>query len=284
MVRSETRRLPARAGERVPIGRDLAAVLHESRTHFNASDGTFDPTVGPLIQLWRHARQRGVAPTEGEIAAARRRVGFQHVQVHDSVPPAGTAVYEPAIDAISLDFGGIGQGYGADQALMTLRTKGVTSALVDLSGDIAAGDAPPGFAGWRVHVPALGATLVLSNGALTVSGDEYQHMDSHSAQGGTLRLGHIVDPRTGMALQSQTTVVVLAPRAVDADALATWLSVQGPSRGTLALRRFPGARAAWVTHPQFEASNVLAATSVVWSSPPPNVEASPPHTPPQAGP
>lgn len=233
MTPSETRRLPTTAGATVPISPDLHAVLVRSRVYWERTGGAFDPTVAPVVAAWRAARRSGQAPDAAVLAAARERVGFERVRI-GSTPPT----YTPLADGIQLDFGGIGQGYGAGAALATLRACGVDSALVDLSGDVSAGDAPPGTSGWTVE--ALGEHFLLANAALIVSGDSFQHL-----QVSTTRYSHIVDPRTGMGITTRTQVAVIARDPVDADALATALTVLGPERGAVVLACFPGVVAEW---------------------------------------
>ena len=121
---------------------------------------------------------------------------------------------------LRLDAGGIAKGYAGDEALAAVRRAGVSIALVSVSGDLAIGDAPPRRGGWKVD--AGGKVLELSNAAVSTSGAAEQHLGPYS---------HIVDPRTGMGITDPLTVTVVAPRGIDADALATAISVLGRERG-----------------------------------------------------
>lgn len=222
MVRGETTRLPLKAGQTVPTSPDLTRVLQRCDEAWRGTDGAFDPTVGPVVAVWRNARKAGTPPTDEQIAAAMRCVGWKYVSLR-SDPPSFT----PQLDGMRLDFGAIGQGYGAAEAMATLREHGVTRALIDLSGDIAAGEAPPGTAGWRVEIGPQ--TVLLCNQAVTISGDQVQHLDEARAQGAPVRHSHIVSPTTGRALTTRVSVAVIAPDPVVADFLATALSVLGPA-------------------------------------------------------
>jgi thiamine biosynthesis lipoprotein len=163
------------------------------------------------------------------------------------------AGYAVDIDGVQLDFGGIGQGYGADAALQALREAGIACAMVDLSGDVAAIGTPPGSDGWRIALDdggaAVGAgsapTLVLADAAVTTSGDRFQHLDVAAPDGRVRRMSHILDPRTGEPIATRTSVTVIARRATDADALATALSVLGPDGSAELLARHPDAAARW---------------------------------------
>ena len=103
--------------------------------------------------------------------------------------------------------------------------------MVSAGGDIVAGDAPLGKAGWRIALIGLeedakSELLWLANGAVATSGDLYQFLEVDGK-----RYSHIVDPRTGRALTEQRLVHVLAPDAMSADSLSTAISVLGPKEG-----------------------------------------------------
>ncbi len=243
MRASEVRRLPSRAGTPVAIGPDLRAALAASMDFSRDSGGAFDVTVGPLTKLWRAARAAGTPPPASDVAAARVRVGWQHVRLD-------AAGYAADTDGVELDFGGIGQGFGADAALEALRAAGIACAMVDLSGDVAAMGTPPGSEGWRIALDDGGAaggapTLLLADAAVTTSGDRFQHLDIAAPDGTSRRASHILDPRTGQPIATRTSVTVVARRATDADALATALSVLGPDGSAALLARHPDAAARW---------------------------------------
>jgi len=103
---------------------------------------------------------------------------------------------------------------------------GIRCALVAMSGDLAIGDAPPGKRGWTVAAGEPARRLELSNTAVSTSGDTEQHLDA-----GGVRYSHIIDPATGIGLTNAPVVTVVARRGIDADALATAVSVLGDERG-----------------------------------------------------
>jgi thiamine biosynthesis lipoprotein len=127
---------------------------------------------------------------------------------------------------MQLDLGAIAKGYAADEALRTLRGLGVKSALIAVSGDIAASDAPPGSSGWKVRLEGPGEEILLHNAAVSTSGDTEQ-----SREIGGMRYSHIIDPKTGLGLRSSMVVTVIARRGLDADPIATAVSVVGEQRG-----------------------------------------------------
>jgi len=259
MPASEVRRLPLTAGASTPVGPDLAAALEASLRWNALTDGAFDPTVGALTKLWRGARSAGQVPSAADAAAARARCGARHVRFD----PKGRT-YAAGVDGLELDFGGIGQGMAADAALAVLCARGITSALVDLSGDIAVGDAPPGRDAWRVELDDPWHTvLLLENAAVTTSGDRFQHLDVATGAAQPARLSHIIDPATGEPLQNRVEVTAVARTATDADALATSLCVMGPERGRALLERMPNASARW----RMEGEGDAVTTSRTWPRP-----------------
>lgn len=242
MPSSEVRSLPTEPGRQVSVSPALAEALAASIGISRASDGAFDPAIGALTKLWRAARRDGRIPSDAEQEACRARCGLDAVRFD-----ARAATYAVTRPGIELDFGGIGQGIGADAALAVVREAGIASALVDLSGDIAVSAPPPGRSAWRVELDDPKRTVLeLSDAAVTTSGDRFQHLDVPDGDaGGATRLSHVIDPRTGRPLSTRTEVTVLAPTATEADAWATALSVLGPERGSEVLRAHPRLAARW---------------------------------------
>jgi thiamine biosynthesis lipoprotein len=140
-----------------------------------------------------------------------------------------------AVDSMLLDFGGIAKGFAADEALRVLRDRGITRALVVFGGDVVAGDAPPGEAGWTISVASVGSAVLVANAAIATSGDAEQFVEVDG-----VRYSHIIDPRTGNALTGTGQVSIRARRGIEADALSTAVSVLD-SAGAITLLRDTGA-------------------------------------------
>lgn len=226
---SELMRL-CRQPVRVPVrvSADLFDILERSQKLARQSEGAFDVTVGPLVQLWRGARRKKALPPASAIEAARQRVGYRHLKL-DARARAVTLL---APD-MRLDLGGIAKGYAADQALAVLRRHGITRAMCAASGDIAIGDPPPGKTGWRIGIgrihgcgDELEEMILLRNAGISTSGDTEQFVEIGGA-----RYSHIVDPHSGIGLTNHIQVTVIAPNATLTDGLATAVSVMGATRG-----------------------------------------------------
>jgi thiamine biosynthesis lipoprotein len=235
---SELRRLGTAGAAWSVVSPELFAVLARGIEIARATGGAFDPTVGPLVGLWRDARQNRRMPDRVAIAAAKSQVGWRHVHLDRS-----RNAVRLARPGMRLDLGGIAKGYILQQALRTMASLGVTRALVEAGGDIVVGDAPPGRDGWRVDVDGADAAFAaraaqLTNAALATSGPTAQFVEISG-----VRYSHVVDPRTGLGLTNHVIAHVIAADAATADALATALTVVGPHGVPHILSRFPGVNA-----------------------------------------
>ena len=227
-------------GHPVRISKDLLTVLAASQQLAEATDGAFDATLGPVIRLWRAARATGRLPETAALNEAGSRSGFRklHVNVANQ-----TATLDQA--NMALDVGAIGKGYAASEALTVLRERGIRSALVAVSGDLAFSDAPPGRRGWRIDIhnddPALVGVprvLELTNAAVSTSGPTEQHLDVDGR-----RYSHVIDPSSKMGLVNDITVTVIGRSGLDVDGLDTAVSVVGKDRGLALIESMPGAAA-----------------------------------------
>jgi thiamine biosynthesis lipoprotein len=220
----------------VKVSDDLWTVLSYSQLLSRKSDGAFDVTVGPLTKLWRRARRQKELPTAERIEEERAAVGYEHL-VLDSSGKAVTL----ARPNMRLDLGGIAKGYAADQALAEIKTCGISRALVRASGDIAAGEAPPGETGWKIGIAPLNPDdppqrfVRLAGCGISTSGDARQHLVIDGK-----RYSHLIDPRSGFGVKGRSSVSVIAPTDMQADAIASAVSVLGPDAGLKLIGQFPG--------------------------------------------
>jgi thiamine biosynthesis lipoprotein len=226
---SQLRRLCESAGspQAVKVSAELWEVLSLARQLAELSDGAFDPTVGPVVRLWRRARRQRELPSPTRLAAARELVGWRMLVLDAE---NHTVKLEKA--GMRLDLGGIAKGYAVAEALRVLRQHGFARAMVNAGGDIGLGDPPPNRPGWQIGVApqppdnAPRFMLWLSNTAVATSGDMFQHVVI-----GGKRYSHIVDPRTGVGLVDQAAVTVIHPDPTMADGLSTAVSVLGVEKG-----------------------------------------------------
>lgn len=200
------------------VSEDLFGVLLRAKEVAAATGGAFDPTMGPVVRLWRDARRTGRMPDEDARAAALAAVGHERLVIDER-----TRTVRLTAPGMRIDLGGIGKGYGADAAAEVLKGAGVRSYLVALGGDIVTGAAPPGEEGWRITVgPGEGQDVLVEWAAVSTSGDSEQFVEIDG-----VRYSHIVDPRTGLGVVGAPRVTIVAASGTLADATATALSVLG---------------------------------------------------------
>jgi thiamine biosynthesis lipoprotein len=208
-----------------PVDPAVAEILRRSVAYSNLTQGAFDVTIGPLVELWEQAAARDALPTTAELADARSRVGSDRIDVG----PDGAVSLER--EGMKINLGGIAKGHALDRMLPLLEQHGVESALLNFGQSSTwARGAPPGSPGWRLLVREPGGgfagTIVLRNQALSVSGSLGQWVEI-----GGRRYGHVIDPRSGELVAGQRQAVVVARDAGLAEALSTALLVLDPDVG-----------------------------------------------------
>jgi thiamine biosynthesis lipoprotein len=234
---SATSRMNANAG-RGPFAAPpaLARILADSQRLARATGGVFDPSVGPLIELWTAAAQTGRLPTDAAIAAARRRVGIERV----AIGPDGRVTLGPGM---AVNFGGIGKGWALDRMRERLAERGVRNALLDFGGSswLALG-APADAPAWRVLLRdgrggyAGAASLRDTSASFSESFGQWSEIAGR-------RYGHVIDPRTGWPIREPLAGIALAPDGATAEALTKALLVLGPEAALAVVAGVPGAEA-----------------------------------------
>ena len=226
---SELSRLNAQAAAGwVPVSADVFALLQRAVELAARTGGAFDIASGALVRAWGFLRRQGRVPTDAELASALASAGTRHVDLD----PASNRV-RFSRPGVEINPGAIGKGWAIDRAVELLEARGSRSVLVHGgSSSVRArgiqGPELPGRGGWRVglrHPLRPGrrlATITLRDRALGTSGSGTQFFVDRGR-----RLGHILDPRSGLPAEGVLSATVIAPSAADADALATALYVLG---------------------------------------------------------
>ena len=210
-------------------------VLRHALALAEDSGGAYDPTVGPLVNAWGFGpHQRAFEPpSSAAIDAARARCGWQRV----TLDAAAQAAWQPG--GAYIDLSSIAKGYGVDRAAMALDALGISQYLVEVGGELRARGLRPDGQPWRVAIEVPDASddhalaLPLENRSIATSGDYRRHAGS-----GDARYAHTIDPRTGQPVRNNVaSVSVLHPVCMQADALATVLTVLGETDGLAYARR-----------------------------------------------
>lgn len=206
------RAAPGQAHQISPLLFDL---LKKSLLLAEKTEGVFDPTLGPLTQLWRETRRVKMLPNAAVLIAAKDRCGYKNL-ILDENKSSVTLLKK----GMQLDLGGIAKGYTADAMFEVMKTAGFPQTMVAAGGDVRLGDSPPDHDGWKVGVRTnsdqADAVITLENCAISTSGDLHQWVEI-----GAKRYAHIVDPATGLGLTSGAAASVIAPTASETDPLAT---------------------------------------------------------------
>ena len=214
------------AGELTEVSDDLARVLALALSYARLSQGAFDPTLGRLSDLWRFTDPDPRVPGAGEIAGALAGSGWQGVWLE------GNRVALP--EGCHVDLGGVAKGYIADRLRAYLAAQGVTSALIDLGGNLSCLGTKPGGDPFRVGVqyPSRDSSQIIAalsaQDVSVVTSGVYQRCFQ---QDGVL-YHHILDSATGCPARSGLlSVTVVAPTSAAADALSTACFVLGLEEG-----------------------------------------------------
>ncbi len=178
---------------------------------WDASEGLFDITSGPLRQAWDFRANGNADPTQ--IESALSLVGWEHIEWRES----GLRLPTPGME---IDLGGLAKEYAADGVISLMRNLKVTSALIELAGDVATigdDDATP----WRVGIQdpeGCGSlcTVQLSNAAVATSGNYARVINYHRKP-----YGHLLNPKTGWPVEGPSSVSVLDSHCLTAGAVAT---------------------------------------------------------------
>lgn len=220
----------------VKVSGEVFTVLKTARAYAEKSSGAFDPTIGPLVALWGIGSENERIPSDSEIEAARSFVDWQLLTLDDE---AGTAFLEK--EGMALDLGGIAKGYAADEMVRLLKEAGVTSALVDLGGNVYVIGNRPAESGsdasgepWRVGIknpfkPEEGAGLRVdvSDMSVVTSGNYERYFEKNG-----VRYHHILNPETGWPSENGiVSCTIIDSSSLEADVLSTAVFVLGKERG-----------------------------------------------------
>ena len=206
------------------FGEDNWAVLQYGHSAFSQTQGAFDITCRPLIELWKEAGRKGELPSEDRIEQARASSSWKLLEFGDNqtLTKKGSGV--------RVDLGGIAKGYAIDQAVQAMMELGAVGGLVDIGGDIRVFGKSSGKDGcWAVDVqdPFKPGTIteirLCGNQSVCTSGDYARYVEIDGE-----RYSHIIDPVSGYPTRRVPSVTVIAGEAMVADVWATALSVTGP--------------------------------------------------------
>ena len=207
-------------------------VLSQARYFYERTEGAFDITVKPALDLFQNHLDSGLLPSDADFEAAKRLIDFEQLSFSkDCVSVAKLGM------GITLDC--IAKGYVLDRAAARMRSHGIRSALIEGGGTLVAIGARPDDSPWRIGIrdplnpDELIGTIGMVNAAVATSGD---YEDFFSPDG---RFYHIIDPASARSPLYSHSATVTAPTALEADPLGVTLMVD-PRKGLKLLESFKG--------------------------------------------
>jgi FAD:protein FMN transferase len=212
--------------------------LKIAKTVFEASGGAFDPTVMPLVNAWGFGKNEVAKVDSAKIDSLKSFIGF------DKISFTKHSIYKKDYRT-QIDFGGIGQGYGADVITTFLKAKGIKNMLVELGGEgMAIGINLEKNYPWEIGIldpnsdyahQFFKATVKIKNKAFTTSGSYFNYRENNG-----VKYSHIIDPVSGYPINHRLlSASVFANNATTADAWATALMVVGKERAIELLLKHP---------------------------------------------
>ena len=229
------------AGEPVEVSDATVEILRLAREIGDRTGGAFDITIAPAVALWDFSGAGARLPDAQRLREAAERIDYRKVEID------GSAVRLP--EGMQIDLGGIAKGYIADRIADYLRQSGVTSALLNLGGNIVTVGGKPGGS-WKVGVQDPSSETgeakiaILANDASVVTSGVYER--GFDLNG--VRYHHLLDAQTGWPVQNGlASVTIVARESALADALSTGVFALGLEDGMALVESMDGVEAIFIT-------------------------------------
>jgi len=236
---SEVSKINKLAGlDKLGVSKEVFGLTEKAVYYSRISEGAFDITVAPLMEMWGFIRRRGSIPDKEAIEKALKGVGYKNIELY---PKVGFVKF--LNKDTEVDFGGIAKGYAVDRAKDLLVSRGIKDGLINLGGNIFALGRPPGKKNWKIGVQdprnkgKLLHSFELTNKAISTSGNYERFFEIEGK-----RYSHIINPVTGVPCQGIISVTVVADSAEEADALSTAIFVMGEEKGLILAKSIKGVR------------------------------------------
>jgi thiamine biosynthesis lipoprotein len=229
-----------RVGEKFQVSDDFIKVMQEGRRIYRLSEGAWDGTVNPLVDLWGFGptRREIRMPPASDIKALLPEVGFDHIEIKEP------NFLVKNLAAVTLDLNSIAKGFAVDAVARLIAAVGFKNYLVEIGGEVYAAGVRRDGRKWRVgiNMPRKGAAfnavykaVSISNQAFATSGDYRNFIEING-----VRYSHVIDPRTGYPVSNGVvSVSIVAADCTLADGLATALMVMGAEKGIELVDRLP---------------------------------------------
>ncbi|MDD4159766.1 MAG: FAD:protein FMN transferase [Synergistaceae bacterium] len=244
---SDVSRLNSASGDHpVKISEETAFLLEKALEWSERTEGAFDPTIGKIVKLWGIGTERAALPDPEELREAVRLTDFRKI----SIVHKEDGIFVQTGKGQRIDLGGIAKGYVTDKIKELLIKEGVSSALIDLGGNIAVFGDSPKMGKWKLGIQhpfrprgEYFGIAEVSDVSVVTSGPYERYFESDG-----VRYHHIFDPATGYPARSDlASVTVIGADSTDADALSTALFVMGFGKSVSFLKDLKNIDAVLVT-------------------------------------
>jgi thiamine biosynthesis lipoprotein len=204
---------------------EVGRIVRDAQRFTALTDGVFDVSVGPLIDLWEEASRRGALPAAARLEEARARVGAARIAVAEDDRSVTLAA------GMSVNFGGFGKGWALDRVRELLDARGVENAYLDFGGSsLLALGRPRDAADWRVAIPdgrgGVAGVLALRDESASIS-ESFGHFSVIEGR----RYGHVIDPRSGWPVDGHALALAVTRDGAAAEALTKALLVLPAAEG-----------------------------------------------------
>lgn len=214
-------------GEAVPVREDTFLLLEEAVALGEETGGALDITLYPILKAWGFTAEEYRIPGEEELAALLEKVDYRELVLDEAASAVSVR------EGMELDLGAVAKGYTGDCLTELLREQGVTSAMLDLGGNIQVLGAKPDGSPWRVAVKnpfdssQIIGVLEVTDKAVVTSGSYERYFVGEDGR----RYWHILDPESGRPAESGlVSMTVVGESGVRCDGLSTALFVMGQER------------------------------------------------------
>lgn len=245
---SDVNKINENAGiKAITVNSDTYFVIKEAKNYAELSNGAYDPTIGPLVDLWdikSGEKERESIPTLEEIEEKKALINYNDLELLDN-----NQVFLNRKN-MKINLGGIVKGYAADEVRKILTENKVNAAIIDLGGNVFAHGIKADGSNWKIGVQNpleytggyLGI-LQLKNKSIVTSGN-YERFFIYNEN----RYHHILDAKTGYPSENELMgVTIVSDRSIDGDALSTTLFVLGLDGGMELISTIEGAEAVFIT-------------------------------------
>ena len=239
----------------VKVSTELLDLTERARYFSEVTNGAFDISFASADKLWKFDGSMKALPSEKEIAASIRLIGYQNIRINRK----RSTLYLRKKD-MKIGFGSIGKGYAADRAKQVLIEKGVPAGIINASGDMNTWGTHPDGTPWTAGISnpidknKVFAVLPLDLHTAVVTSGNYEKF----VHIGGKRYSHIINPKTGYPAQGLASVTILADSAERANGFSTSIMVLGAKKGLELLARYPDVQGVLVT----DAGDVLTTGNI----------------------